>query len=121
MNISEKTFDDAVLVIASVRINLTNADVFKDRLAAAQAKTKTALVVDFSGVEYISSAGPRALMIVFRAGKANGKTFAVAALAPLVKEIFTISRFNLVIPLFDTVRDAFQSQVPAALAAFDAR
>ena len=98
----------------SGRIDLSNADAFKDAMSSALAKTKTALVLDFSGVDYISSAGLRSLMIVFKAGKAEGKTFAIAALQPLVTEIFTISRFNLVFPLFDTVRHAFEKVAPDA-------
>jgi anti-sigma B factor antagonist/stage II sporulation protein AA (anti-sigma F factor antagonist) len=58
-------------------------------------------------------------MIASKAAKAEGKTFSIAALKPLVLEIFTISRFNLVFPLFDTVRDAIKTQAPDALAAFD--
>lgn len=120
MDLYERPLGDASLAIASGRIDLANADAFRDRLTAAQAKAKTALVVDMAGVEYISSAGLRALMIVFKQGKSQGKTFAVAALTPVVKEIFTISRFNLVFPLFDTVRDALKAQAPAALSMFDA-
>jgi anti-sigma B factor antagonist len=118
MNLSEKKLGDAVVVAATGRIDLANSDAFRDRLSEVQAGAK-ALICDFSGVEYISSAGLRVLMIVFKKGKAEGKAFAVAALAPLVKEIFTISRFDLVFPLFDTVRDALQKQAPGALAAFD--
>jgi anti-anti-sigma factor len=120
MNLSERKLGDAVLAVASGRIDLANADEFKDKLAAAQAKTKTALILDMAGVEYISSAGLRALMIVFKQGKTEGKSFAVTALGPIVKEIFTISRFHLVFPLFDTVRDALQAQAPNSLPAFDA-
>ena len=119
MELRERKLGDAVLAVVSGRIDLANADVFKDKLTAAQAKTKV-LIVDMAGTEYISSAGLRALMIVFKQGKADGKAFGVAALAPLVKEIFTISRFNMVLPLFDTVRDALQAQAPSALPAFDA-
>jgi hypothetical protein len=37
-----------------------------------------------------------------------------------VLEIFTISRFNLVFPLFGTVREAVEKLAPDALAEFDA-
>jgi hypothetical protein len=39
---------------------------------------------------------------------------------PIVKEIFTISRFNLVFPCFDTVREAIDKLDPTALSAYDA-
>jgi len=119
MDLSEKQLGDAVLARISGRIDLANADAFKDQLAAALAHAKAALVLDMAGVDYISSAGLRALMIVFKQGKAEGKAFAITGLAPLVKEIFTISRFNLVFSLFDDVRDALAEKAPSALPAFD--
>lgn len=118
MNWNERSLGDAMLVSAAGRIDLSNADTFKDALAAALAKAKTALIIDLSGVDYISSAGLRSLMIVFKAGKAEGKAFAIAALRPLLLEIFTISRFNLVFPLFDTVRDAVAKLAPDAVDRF---
>jgi anti-anti-sigma regulatory factor len=39
---------------------------------------------------------------------------------PVVKEIFEISRFNLVFPIFDTVRAAVAKVSPGALSALDA-
>jgi len=118
MNWSEKNVGDAVLLTASGRIDLSNADDFREALSAALAKATSALVLDLSGVDYISSAGLRSLMIVFKAGKADGKAFGIAALQPLVAEIFTISRFNLVFPLFDTVGHAFDKLAPGAGEAF---
>lgn len=119
MNCSATNLDGAVLVAVSGRVDLSNADALKDALAAALATARTALIVDLSGVDYISSAGLRSLMIVFKAGKAEGKSFAIAGLQPLLLEIFTISRFNLVFQLFDRVRDAVEKLVPDALPEFD--
>ncbi len=113
---SERQIGDAVLAKVGGRIDLSNADAFRDSLSGAMAKAKTAVVLDLSGVDYISSAGLRSLMIVYKASKAEGKTLALAALQPLLTEIFTISRFNLVFPMFETVRAAFEKVAPAAAA-----
>jgi anti-sigma B factor antagonist/stage II sporulation protein AA (anti-sigma F factor antagonist) len=119
MNFRDRQVGSVTIGSASGRIDLSNADAFKDSLSAALSKTKAVLVLDLSELEYISSAGLRSLMIAFKAAKAEGKAFSIASLKPLVLEIFTISRFNLVFPLFDTVRDAIKAQAPDALAAFD--
>jgi len=58
------------------------------------------ILLDFSNVDYISSAGLRVLMMASRRAKAANGVFAVAALKPLVQEIFAISRFNLIIPCY---------------------
>jgi anti-sigma B factor antagonist/stage II sporulation protein AA (anti-sigma F factor antagonist) len=119
MNCSDTKFGGAVVLKVSGRIDLSNADEFKDKLGADLETASGGLVIDMGGVDYISSAGLRSLMIVFKAAKAAGKQFGIAALQPLVTEIFTISRFHLVFPLFDTVRAAIEKQVPDALGEFD--
>ena len=119
MNCSETKFGAAVVLSVTGRVDLSNADEFKDKLSAALGNASGGLIVDLGGVDYISSAGLRSLMIVFKASKAAGKQFAITALQPLLMEIFTISRFHLVFPLFDTARAAVEKQVPAALVEFD--
>jgi anti-anti-sigma factor len=112
MAFGETAVGGAAIVKADGRIDMSNADAFKDSLESALGAAKRAVVVDMAGVDYISSAGLRALMIAFRAAKAAGKGFGVAALTPLVLEIFTISRFNLVFPLYGGVREALQALTP---------
>ncbi len=119
---SERTELDGALLMAprAKRIDMSNADTFKDALLEALALTLKVIIVDLSSVDYISSAGLRALMIAFKAAKSEQKTMAIAALRPLTREIFTISRFDIVFTLFDTVRDAIVSLAPGAVSEFDA-
>jgi anti-anti-sigma factor len=119
MKCNETNLGDVTRVTVSGRIDLSNADELKDVLLSALSRVKSVLVLDLSGVDYISSAGLRSAMIVFKAAKAEGKTFVVAALQPLVMEIFTISRFHLIFPLFATVREAVEAHAPHALTALD--
>jgi anti-anti-sigma factor len=95
-----------VLVLAPVgRIdNLTSA-AFQTRLLAAVTSSSADVVVDLSGVEYISSAGLRALMAASRQ-KPKDRRLAVACLQTVVREIFAISRFSHVVPVFATVEEA---------------
>lgn len=79
-----------------------------------------ALLLDFTGVEYISSVGLRVLMIAARQMRARGARIAVAGLQSVVAEIFSISRFNAVVEVFPSVRDALASLSSDALAAYDA-
>ena len=78
------------------------------------------LEIDLAGVEYISSVGLRVLMLASKQVKAQGGALAVADLQPVVREIFEISRFNLVLEVFPTLREALAKLSPAALAAFEA-
>ena len=60
-------------------------------------------VLDFSWVEYVSSIGLRALMLAARKVKAQNGRIAIAALPPVVAEVFRIGRFDLVFSLYDRV------------------
>lgn len=95
-----------ILVLAPVgRIdNLTSA-AFQTRLLAAVGSGSADVVVDFAGVEYISSAGLRALMTASRT-KPKERRLAVARLNAVVHEIFAISRFSHLVPIFATVEEA---------------
>jgi anti-anti-sigma factor len=95
-----------ILVLAPVgRIdNLTSAE-FQARLLAAVTSSSADVVVDLSRIEYISSAGLRALMTASRQ-KPKERRLAVARLNAVVREIFTISRFSHVVPVFATIEEA---------------
>jgi len=95
-----------LLVLAPIgRIdNLTSAE-FQTRLLAAVSSSSADVVIDFSSVDYISSWGLHALMIATRQ-KPQERRLAVARLNAVVHEIFTISRFAHLLPIFATVEEA---------------
>jgi anti-anti-sigma factor len=98
--------DGNILVLQPVgRIDNDTSPDFQSRLLSGLTAGATVLV-DFSAVEYISSAGLRALMMGSKQAKASKGRLAVAALGPVVKEIFEISRFSMVVEVFGTTADA---------------
>jgi anti-anti-sigma factor len=84
--------------------NGTSAE-FQKHLVHALTTSTEDIIVDFAGVDYLSSAGLRALMTASRQ-KPAGRRLAVAAATQVAQEIFAISRFHEVIPLFTTVEAA---------------
>ena len=105
MEIGERRDGDILVLSPAGRIDNDTSSDFQTRLLAALVPG-AAVVVDFSRVEYISSAGLRALMMGSKQAKATKGRLAVAALGSVVKEIFEISRFALVVQVFDTPADA---------------
>src|SRR4029453_2430068 len=55
---------------------------------------------------YIRSVGLRVLMLASKQVKAQGGSLAVCGLGPVVREIFEISRFTLVLDGFSALREA---------------
>jgi anti-sigma B factor antagonist len=74
------------------------------------------LVLDFSGVDFISSVGLRVLMIAAKQVKLQQGRMAVCNLTPVVQEVFQVSRFNLVLKVYSTVDDAALALVPPGAA-----
>ena len=120
MECSERLLENSVILLPAGHIDLSNAEAFRDVLLQAVTAARSAVILDLSRLEYISSAGLRSLMIASKAGTARGVKLAVSAMQPVVKEIFTISRFHLVFACFETVRDALGQLDPPALAGYDA-
>lgn len=123
MNVSSRQYGNAVVVAVSGRLDQDTCEAFRGQLVAfvaAAAREAGAVVLDLSGLEYVSSAGLRCLMLASREARAKRARILVAALQPMVAEIFAISHFNLVFQVFATVRDALANVSPEAAMAFDA-
>jgi anti-anti-sigma factor len=85
-------------------------------LVTAAAAGKGALVLDFSGIEYISSVGLRVLMIAAKKMRECEAPLLVTSLQSVVAEIFAISRFDRILTVTATLDDAMALCSPAALA-----
>ena len=114
MDLASARHGDTLVLSPRGRIDHASADAFKTVLAPflAAAGPGQPLVLDLGAVDYIASIGLRVLMLASRQVRAQGGTIAVAALQPLVREIFEISKFTLVFPCYPTVGDALAA--PAA-------
>ena len=88
------------------RIDYQSAQTFQDELLAAVGGGDRHIIVDMGAVEYISSIGLRAFVVASKQITGERGRLAVAALAPLVREVFAISRFDRLLDVYDTVSAA---------------
>ncbi len=94
------------------RIDHAHSDAFETALAPHLLQCKDeggSIVIDFSGVEFISSVGLRVLMLAAKQVKAQQGKIALASLTPVVSEIFQVSRFNLVFNVFLNADEAVKA------------
>lgn len=118
---ASRQFGNVVVVVPVGRVDQAAAGALETTLAPLWARADiTALMLDFTKVEYISSVGLRVLMIAARQMRGRNARIAVAGLQPVVAEIFAISRFDKVLEVFPAPRDALAALSPDALAAYDA-
>ena len=122
MQVSQQRYADALVLTPAGRIDNSTTDALRADLNSHMAACRNEgdrLVLDFSGVDYISSVGLRVLMLAAKTAREQDGTIVVAGLQPVVREIFEISRFNLVFQCYETVREALAKISPSALAAYD--
>ena len=81
--------------------------------------TGRGVLFDLAKLEYVSSAGLRCFMLAAKQAGTQGGKIVLAALRPVVAEIFQISRFDMVFELHPSVRAALAAVSAEAAAAFD--
>ena len=109
MSLASTISGKALILGLKGRLDQDNCETFRGELAPhleAAANGKLAIVLDLSQLEYVSSAGLRCFMLAVKQTKTHNGRIVVAALQPMVAEIFQISRFNMLLEVFATVDDA---------------
>ncbi len=122
MQFSSRQFANVAVAAPVGRIDHAGAAAFEQSLSPLLAQAgagKGGVVLDFGGVEYISSVGLRVLMIAAKQMKGHGARLILAAPQPVVAEILSISRFDRVLEMAPTVRKALEWISGSALAAYD--
>ncbi|ABQ67855.1 anti-sigma-factor antagonist [Rhizorhabdus wittichii RW1] len=107
MDISENSRDGTLVISAAGRIDSTTAGEL-EAVLPARVRDHGAVVVDLSGVPYVSSAGLRVLLIGAKGAKAAGHRLVITGVAPAVREVFDISGFSKIF--------AIEADVDAAIA-----
>ena len=100
MEISTERVGSTLIVMPSEnRVDGTNARDFQIGLEAAIEETDSAVIFDAQTLTYISSAGLRATLLVGKSINRRGGKFAVCSLSDPIREIFSISGFDNIIPI----------------------
>ena len=102
MKITQRVEGDITVFLPEGRIDTLAADEMDQALQAAVAGGSHKIVVDMSGVDYISSAGLRSLAAVLVKSRAEGGDMKLAALNKRVTRVFNIIGFDLLMSVHDT-------------------
>ncbi|MGC6330107.1 STAS domain-containing protein [Rhizorhabdus sp. FW153] len=109
MQWTEEAQDGAVVAAPAGRVDETTAAAFGTHLEQAvelSAAAGARLIVDFAGVDYMSSRGLRALTLAKRKADAAGVRILLAQPNEIVREILAISRYDKLFGVTDTVEAA---------------
>lgn len=110
MEISEKTYKRSTMLKVKGRIDAETSETLEKYLTKVFKKGQYRVVVDLSGVEYISSAGLRVLVSALkRARRYNRGDVRLAELPTRVKEAFKLVGFHQLFQIFEQSEDAVGS------------
>jgi anti-anti-sigma factor len=97
LNVSESRQDDVVILTVEGRLDQMGAPAIeKTGLTLIQGGVRR-ILLDMTGVEYISSAGLRTLLVMAKMMKGAQGRLLLCCLTPLVREVMEISGFDKVL------------------------
>jgi anti-sigma B factor antagonist/stage II sporulation protein AA (anti-sigma F factor antagonist) len=109
MEISKRKDKDALVISLKGRLDVVTSPVFEKDLTDLMAGGERFLVLDLGDMDYISSAGLRSILVVVKRLKEKQGKLLLASLKSVVREVFEISGFSTIIPIFESVDSALSS------------
>lgn len=97
MDIAEEKREGVLVVAPRGRLDSNTCDALEARLTALVSAGEKRLVLDLSGLDYVSSAGLRVFLLVSKRLREGGGRLALCAMSPGVRQIFELAGF---LPLF---------------------
>lgn len=83
------------------RFDSSNSRVRQTELMAILAEGEGSALIDFSGVEFLSSAGLRVLLLAANESDKRGGTLHLSGARPSVREVLVVSGFQEILTLLD--------------------
>lgn len=106
MNISINKNGAIAVVSVTGRMDAVTAPEFESKITEVIIGGERKLVVILTGLEYISSAGLRAILAIAKRMRENQGQLVFAGLQGHVLEVFKISGFRSIFKIFDTEAEA---------------
>ena len=105
MELEEERVGEACIVTARGRLDGASSSIFADRISGLITDQKPTILVDFTAVDFVTSAGLRAVLILLKKVKAANGSFALCGVQDSVREILDISGFTAMISIYPARSD----------------
>ena len=109
MELKTEKFGDVAVIGVTGRIDSATAPTLSSYLKMALEKKSAHLVLDFSTVDFTSSAGLRVLLLGAKEAQATGGGLVLAAVKPQIEKVISLAGFSKFIKLFPDVESAVRS------------
>jgi len=114
VEIESRKEDKFCVVRVKGRMDAVSAPEFETACSERIEMGESAFLVDLEGLEYISSAGLRALLVIAKKLKSNNGSISFCSLKPVVERVFSLSGFESMFPLYDSVQNALAGSLGIA-------
>ena len=108
MDITETQEKQATILQLSGRLDANTAASADATIATVIGRSPT-VILDLAALDYVSSAGLRVLLKAAKQAQSAKQKLLLAALQPAVKQVFEISGFSTLFPIFANRSDALAS------------
>ena len=108
MQISVKTTNEVKVLAFEGRMDTQTSPDAQQQLTRLIEEGETKILVNLEKLDYISSAGLRVLLVVAKQLKATDGELRICSLNEVVKEVFDISGFDLILPISASESEALE-------------
>ena len=99
--------DGSVHIILMVgRLDSSSASEAETTVKAVIDQGATHLLIDMSGLDYISSAGLRVVLVAAKNMQKSGGAMAICGMSPSVREVFEMTGFLKILKVYDRESEA---------------
>lgn len=98
MEIKVETFGDATVVVPVARVDSATAKAFEAKVLQVVNSGAARIILDFSELDYISSAGLRVVLVGAKMTRAPRK-FVLCGMKPHIREVFDVSGFAKILSI----------------------
>jgi anti-sigma B factor antagonist len=109
METSKRKEKGALVISLKGRLDAVTSPMLEKDLTELMAGGERFFVMDLANLDYISSAGLRSILVVVKRLKEKQGKLVLASLKSVVREVFEISGFSTIIPIFESVDSALSS------------
>jgi len=106
MEINTRKEENATVVSVTGKMDAVSSPELEKELSQLMAEGEKDFVIDLGELDYISSAGLRVILATAKRLKEKEGKILLASLQDMVKEVFEISGFSAIIPIYESVESA---------------
>ena len=106
MEIDTRKEKNTTIVKVTGKMDAVSSPEFENKLLELMGEGEKDFVIDLAELDYISSAGLRVILATAKRLKEKEGKILLASLKDMVKEVFEISGFSAIIPIYESVDSA---------------